>query len=489
MKKTFVLNLLFLIGINLLVKPFYIFGIDRGVQNAVSPAAYGAYFELFNFVFVFQILNDLGIQYFNNRNIAQYPFLLRKYFPYFLGAKVFLAIVYMALILVLGTLAGYISEWPGLLLSLALVQVSTSLLGYVRSNISGLGWYFADSFLSIFDKLLLVLLLGVPLWSGFFVGNFPIAWLGHAQWIALSLSLITGLAILGKKTGFPRVRIDWRLNALIFKKSLPYAIAVALMAIYNRADVVLMGRLLSDGQTLAGYYAAAYRLLDAVNMLGVLFAGLLLPMYAKLEHDKAELGQLAETALRILWSGVLVFVPISLVFGQLIMEGLYDDTMPYSGFLLGCLMVGFIPLSGGYIFSTLLLATGHQGKLNWVYLAVVGFNIVLNLATIPILGALGAAVVAASTQALAFLGVLYGCWKWERIAILRILWYKFSILSLASGFSAWFFRENLFEKSGWIAVLPPFAIGIAAVFLLRIITRSDFAAIRGRGSHVRQRFG
>lgn len=489
MKKTFVLNLLFLIGINLLIKPFYIFGIDRGVQNAVSPAAYGAYFEVFNFVFVFQILNDLGIQYFNNRHVAQYPFLLHKYFPYFLGAKAFLGVVYLVFIFLLGSWVGYVSEWPGLLLSLALVQVSSSLLGYVRSNISGLGWYFADSFLSIFDKLLLVLLLGVPLWGGFFVGNFPIVWLGHAQWIALLLSLATGFVILGKKTGFPSIRINWRLNALIFKKSLPYAIAVALMAVYNRADVVLIGRLLSDGQTLAGHYAAAYRLLDAVNMVGVLFAGLLLPMYAKLERDKAALGQLAETALRILWSGVLVFVPISVVFGQFIMEGLYDDTTPYSGFLLGCLMVAFIPLSGGYIFSTLLLATGHQGKLNWVYLAVVGFNILFNLVVIPFLGVSGAAVIAAMTQVLVFLGVLYGCWKWERVTILRALWYKFSILGLATGFSAWFFRENLFERSGWAAVLPPLAIGIVGVFLLRIITRSDFAAIQGGGSGVRQRFG
>ncbi|MFM8361875.1 MAG: lipopolysaccharide biosynthesis protein [Haliscomenobacter sp.] len=489
MKKTFVLNLLFLIGINLLIKPLYIFGIDRGIQNAVSPAAYGAYFELFNFVFVFQILNDLGIQYFNNRNIAQYPFLLQKYFPYFLGAKAFLAVVYLALIFLSGALAGYVSEWPGLLLSLALVQVSSSLLSYVRSNISGLGWYFADSFLSILDKLILVLLLGVPLWGGFFRGNFPIAWLGHAQWIALLLSLVTGLVMLGKKTGIPRVRMDWRLNALIFKKSLPYAIAVALMAVYNRADVVLMGRLLPDGQALAGHYAAAYRLLDAVNMLGVLFAGLLLPMYAKLGRDKMELGQLAETALRILWSGVLVFVPISLAFGQPIMEGLYEHTTPYSGFLLGCLMLGFIPLSGGYIFSTLLLAKGHQGRLNWVYLAVAGFNVFLNLSVIPRLGASGAAATAAMTQALAFWGVLYGCWKWEQIAVSRTLWYKFFILGLVTGISAWFFRENLFERIGWAAVWPPFVVGVTGIFLLQIITRSDFAAIWGGRSGIRQRFG
>ena len=81
MKRTFILNLLFLIGINVLIKPLYLLGVERAVQNAATPAAYGIYFELFNFTFLFQILSDLGIQYFNSRHIAQHPFLLSKYFP------------------------------------------------------------------------------------------------------------------------------------------------------------------------------------------------------------------------------------------------------------------------------------------------------------------------------------------------------------------------------------------------------------------------
>jgi hypothetical protein len=38
MRKKFALNLLFLLAANLLVKPFWIFGIDRVVQNKVGPA-------------------------------------------------------------------------------------------------------------------------------------------------------------------------------------------------------------------------------------------------------------------------------------------------------------------------------------------------------------------------------------------------------------------------------------------------------------------
>ena len=76
MNREFLLNILFLVFINLLIKPFFIFGIDLTVQNRVPDGDYGLYFTLFNFTYLFQILNDFGIQNFNNRNLSQHPQLL-----------------------------------------------------------------------------------------------------------------------------------------------------------------------------------------------------------------------------------------------------------------------------------------------------------------------------------------------------------------------------------------------------------------------------
>ena len=71
MNREFLLNISFLILINVIIKPFYILAIEVNVQNSVGPEAYGSYFALFNFCFLFQIINDLGIQNYNSRNIAQ----------------------------------------------------------------------------------------------------------------------------------------------------------------------------------------------------------------------------------------------------------------------------------------------------------------------------------------------------------------------------------------------------------------------------------
>ena len=80
MQKKFLKNLGLLLFLNLLIKPFWVLGIDRSVQNAVGSEDFGFYFSILNFSFLFIILLDFGITNFNNRNIAQNNQLLNKHF-------------------------------------------------------------------------------------------------------------------------------------------------------------------------------------------------------------------------------------------------------------------------------------------------------------------------------------------------------------------------------------------------------------------------
>lgn len=54
------------------------------------------------------------------------------------------------------------------------------------------------------------------------------------------------------------------------------------MNMYTRVDAPLMERMLVDGREQTNIYASAFRLLEASNVIGYLFAGLLMPMYARL---------------------------------------------------------------------------------------------------------------------------------------------------------------------------------------------------------------
>jgi len=165
LKREFLLNILLLVFINLLIKPIFIFGIDLGVQNRVGED-YGTYFALLNLAYLFQILNDFGIQSFNNRHISQHPQLLPKYFPNLLAIKWLLATVYVTLTMIFAAFVlGYGAEALPLLFILLINQVLVQLILFLRSNISGLGHYRLDSLLSSLDKLLMVVTGGVLIWT------------------------------------------------------------------------------------------------------------------------------------------------------------------------------------------------------------------------------------------------------------------------------------------------------------------------------------
>ncbi|MCI6963588.1 MAG: hypothetical protein MR734_07640, partial [Bacteroidales bacterium] len=158
MKKFFVTNLFFLLTLNILIKSFWILGIDRGVQNAVSAQDYGVYYALFNFTYLFNILLDFGIINYNNRTIAQHTNLLRKYFARIIPLKLLLAVAYTVVVIVSGLILGYDSWQTKMLFWMCLTQVLCSFISYFRSNITALMMFKTDSILSVLDRALLIVI-------------------------------------------------------------------------------------------------------------------------------------------------------------------------------------------------------------------------------------------------------------------------------------------------------------------------------------------
>ena len=68
--KSFYGGLSWLIILNLLVKPVWIFVIDRQVQNIVGHEAYGIYFALLNLTLVLSFLADAGLSNMVTRDMA-----------------------------------------------------------------------------------------------------------------------------------------------------------------------------------------------------------------------------------------------------------------------------------------------------------------------------------------------------------------------------------------------------------------------------------
>jgi O-antigen/teichoic acid export membrane protein len=402
MQRKFLSNLAFLLFLNLLVKPFWIFGIDRAVQNEVGAEAYGSYFALFNFAFILNVFLDLGISNFNNRNVSQHQQLLGKYFPRIVALRLLLTVGYLIICLAVGLVMNYSSEQISMLILLCLNQFLLSSILFLRSNIAGLHLFRIDSVVSVMDRLLMIISCG---WILYFMQRsepFQIEWFVYLQTLAYSLTAIFALAVVIKRGGPFSLKWNPAMLVLILKQSLPFALLILLMSIYGRVDSVLIERLLPDGKEQAGIYAQAFRLLDASNMIAYLFAVLLLPMFSRMLKLKEDVRPLAHMASKLLLIPAISLAVICWHFGNDLMDLLYDSHIGESGQILSLLMFSLIPMAGAYIFGTLLTANGDLKQLNYIALIGVLSSFTLNFILIPEMGAYGAAITCFATQTLAF---------------------------------------------------------------------------------------
>jgi O-antigen/teichoic acid export membrane protein len=412
MNSRFLKNIIFLLFINLLVKPFWILGVDRTVQNLVGDSTYGTYLAVFNFSYLFYIILDIGLTNFNSKNIAQNNHLLSKYFVGISQAKIFLSIGYFIIIFSIGLAIGYNAEQLKLLSIIGLNQVLLSFILYVRSNIAALLLFKTDSILSVLDRILMILICSFLLWSGFFPqSNFNIYWFVYSQTISYIITLAIAIFIVLKHTGKLIVRFNIPFILMIIKKSLPYALLVLLMSFYNRLEPVLIERILPKdiSATQAGIYAKAYRLFDAGNNISYLFSVILLPLFAAVIKKGEDLQSLVKQSFSLMLSMTCLIAIVCIFYSQNIMEllypmteneffDIYNNRIHESSRILQILMGSFVSISITYIFGTLLTANGNLKQLNLVATIGVIINLTLNFIFIPIFKAQGAAFTSLCVQ-------------------------------------------------------------------------------------------
>ncbi len=412
LNKKFTQSIIILLFLNLLVKPFWIFVVDRTIQNKVGADEYGLYFSLFSFSLLFNMFSDLGITNYNNRYLAQNRHQLKSQLGLIIPVKLVLSAIYCIVTLVAGLYIGYSERQFILLIWLIINQLIISFILYLRSNISALQLFNLDSIISVIDKTLMIIISSVLLWGNFgFV--FKIEWLVYTQTISYIITLFVALYLVINKSGIPVFWIKRTTIIHTLKLSFPFALLAFLMASYTRIDAVMIERILVNGNAEAGIYAQAFRITDALSMFAFMFASILLPLFAKMMKDKEPINITLSHSFAMLMIPASGFL-IALIFTNTeFMRALYNSHSEQSSEILLFLLIGFGGICLSYIFGTLLTAAGKLKILNQIAFAGLATNIILNTLLIPIFAAKGAAIASMITQL--SMGII------QAIASIRIL--------------------------------------------------------------------
>jgi O-antigen/teichoic acid export membrane protein len=398
MQRAFLTNLLLLLVLNLLVKPFYLLGIDAGVQEAVGPRVYGNYAALVSLSFLLNIVLDLGITNFNTRHIARHGHLMAKYLSGVAGLRLLLAAVYAGITVGVALVLGYRGATLGILGWLVLNQILVAGILYLRSNIAGAQRFRWDGLLSVLDRLLLIMGVGWLLWGRAGGAPFRIEWFVWAQTLAYAVTFVVALMMTLRLSGGARFGFNVAFSRVVLRQSFPYALLILLMTFYYRTDTLMLERLLPDGAYQAGVYAQGYRYFEALNMLGYLFAGLLLPMFSRQLKEAVPVGPLAILALRLLLAGGLACAAFVHWFAGDLLALLYTDLDPAAAHTFRLLVYCFVGVTVTYVFGTLLTAAGDLRQLNYVAGFGAILNLLLNLWLIPRWQVEGAAWASLITQ-------------------------------------------------------------------------------------------
>lgn len=410
MRRFFVKNLLFIIAVNLLVKPVWVFMIDRTVQNTVGHEQYGTYQALLNICIVFQILLDFGLTNYNTNLISQNRDRLKELFPAMLTTRLLLILAYTAIVFIAGLLLGYHTWELGLLSGVLTIQALSSLVLYLRSNISAMQYFKTDGVLSVTDRLLMILICGFLLYNPATSAGFKIEWFIWTQIFCYGLTAVAAMFIIFRKTGIaPSLSFEVKEVYAIIKKSFPYAILILLTSLHMRSDMILVERLASKDQ--AGIYATATRLLDVSNMFGIMFAGVLLPMFGKMIAERQSVQPIIKLSVNMLLPFASILCIVAFGWGNEIMEMLYKNAGTYDGDVFAWVMAAFPAYCIMYTYSTLLTANGNIALLNKISLAGVIISLSLNFYLIPMQEALGAAITSCITQTVLAICYIVFCSK------------------------------------------------------------------------------
>lgn len=449
MQKKFFKNLLWLQALNWLIKPIWIFAIERVIQNAVGDDLYGKYYVVFNLSVLFAVLLDLGLNSYISREIAAAGRLIHK--KRILGVRLAMALVYAALILIFG---GFQKLIIPLLVIVMINQLMASALLTMRAVLQGRQRFVADSILSVTDRFIAIVVWSV-IWgmsvydqTANLQGNMSIVYLFvTAQSVGLILALITGAIWIRKTDNAVSPDIieqrkkdgkaahyltedtsfkDWAIHVFWF------GLMAFAMSVFTRIDTSMIhsfspeilgnSTFLNDGDFQAGLYAKSYRLLDAALIFSGLLSTQLLPMFTQKIASREDVKSVLKLGVGVVLSVSGGTALISYFFGNQILHLLYpntpqtmisqlNDTVVQVGqilpFTFKILMTAFIPMALIHVFGTFVTALGQIKWLSFLAIICVGVNIAVNAILIPKYGAMGASVGCLVTQTVFALACIF----------------------------------------------------------------------------------
>ena len=432
------------------------------MQNDIGHEQYGIYSALIALSILFISLADFGVNYYITQRGSSKPGELHMLFSNVFTFKALLLIAYPLILVGVGALLNYSVHELYFLALLSFIQALLQFVYFFRANFQASQHFVIDSFVSVLDKVLLIIVVLIIMSYGITLHNFVV---GRLLTVIITFGIVYMLAL--KIYGWIKPSLDFSAIKQVIISSWPFALIAALYSVNERIDQVMVERIY--GAKEAGLYAAAYRWLDAFMMFLWTITPIFFAKFAFNINNKEETSKLFNSGL------IICALPFIFLFSFILFYGdkffiLFSNSgiseINTMSLTLKILMVSAL-FSGFFsMFGTLINSTGFVKPMS----VAVGFsilmNVVLNFIFIPQYGAIAAAInTGVSTVLLSIVSVLLVSRKnitdinygiiFRLLTILSVTYLTFFLLSY---FSLQWFTVSIF--AAMVMIVSIFLSGI-----------------------------
>jgi len=377
------------------------------ITRYLGKEGFGNYSLILAFLYIFNILADLGLYSLMTREISRSGVDEKK-----IASNIFtIRVIALLLFLSLGIVFAWFFPYTGqvklgiIIVSLSYFFLSASqvLMGvfqkYLRIDRAGLadiggrliqlGLVIAFIHFNLgFFSILWALVIGC-------VGNFILNWFFARKHLPLTIDF------------------DFSLWKQLIKSAIPIAASLVLTLIYFKFDSIFLSLKFINRHSInpiidVGIYNVAYKILEGLIFFPAMFVGLIMPLLSKFAFsDLNEFKKIFQKTLDVL---VIFIVP--LVVGLLMLALPIVVLIGGQQFVASALVLKILSFAIGLIFlgnlfGYSIIALNKQKTGAWIYLSGMIFNIITNLIFIPKYSYFAAAVITVATELLVTILMVY----------------------------------------------------------------------------------
>jgi O-antigen/teichoic acid export membrane protein len=228
--------------------------------------------------------------------------------------------------------------------------------------------------------------------------------------------------LVSKKYIRPRMHVDLAAWKTLLKEAVPLGIAAIVRRIGWQVDILILTSIGTAASV--GFFSAAYKIIQAVNLIPSIVAVPLFPAFARLAVESSEkLGRMYERSIKFLVILGLPVVIVLMILSGWIVKVCFGGTFAPSADALTLLAWTVLFLFPTAIYSSLFTALGQQRLFTLSCLATLTINVALDFILIPRYGFIGACVgTLAAEIALFLIGYYFLSRSGHRFRFFTVLW-------------------------------------------------------------------